>query len=268
MARILIVGSGVVGQATGKGFAKKGHSVSYVDINPETIAKLQDEGLDAMTAADVDWNAVDAVMLAVPTPSVDGQIVLDYIEAAALDVGRGLAKSDHFVAVVVRSTVPPTTTEDRIAPILARASGKQIGVDFGVAMNPEFLRQVTSEQDFARPWITVLGTSDRRTAEVLDALYRPFGALIVNCTSVGLRTDDHPFKSLPLDADTLDVGSCVVDMVYKPGGTALLAEARRRGATVVTGMEILIAQGAASFERWTGRTASREAMRGAVPEIA
>src|SRR4051794_20940863 len=104
MARILIVGSGVVGQATGKGFAKKGHSVSYVDINPETIAKLRAEGLDAMTAADVDWNAVDAVMLAVPTPSVDGQIVLDYIEAAALDVGRGLAKSDHFVAVVVRST--------------------------------------------------------------------------------------------------------------------------------------------------------------------
>ena len=92
--------------------------------------------------------------------------------------------------------------------------------------------------------------------------------MIVNCTSIGLRADDQPFKSLPLDADTLDVGSCVVDMVYRPGGTALLAEARRRGATVVTGMEILIAQGAASFERWTGTTASREAMRAAVAEIA
>ena len=93
-------------------------------------------------------------------------------------------------------------------------------------------------------------------------------ALVVNCTSVGLRAGDRPFKSLPLDADTLDVGSCVVDMVYKPGGTDLLAEARRRGATVVTGLEILVAQGAASFERWTGRSASREAMRGAVVEIA
>ena len=60
----------------------------------------------------------------------------------------------------------------------------------------------------------------------------------------------------------------MVDMVYRPGGTALLAEARRRGATVVTGMEILIAQGAASFERWTGTTAPREAMRAAVAEIA
>jgi shikimate dehydrogenase len=93
-------------------------------------------------------------------------------------------------------------------------------------------------------------------------------ALVVNCTSVGLRAEDRPFKSLPLDADTLDVGSCVVDMVYKPGGTGLLAEARRRGATVVTGTEILIAQGAASFERWTGTPASREAMRAAVAEIA
>jgi shikimate dehydrogenase len=92
--------------------------------------------------------------------------------------------------------------------------------------------------------------------------------LIVNCTSIGLADGDQPFKSLPLEADTLIVGSCVVDMVYKPGGTALLAEASRRGAYVVTGMEILIAQGAASFGRWTGTTASREAMRAAVAEIA
>ena len=182
MARILIVGSGVVGQATGKGFAKKGHCVSYVDINPQTIAKLRAQGLTAMTAAEVDWNALDVVMLAVSTPSVDGQIVLDYIETAALAVGRGIAQTDHFVTVVVRSTVPPTTTEDRIAPILERASGKQAGVDFGVAMNPEFLRQVSSEQDFARPWITVLGTTDRRTADTLDTLFRSFGALIVHCT--------------------------------------------------------------------------------------
>jgi UDPglucose 6-dehydrogenase len=49
-------------------------------------------------------------------------------------------------------------------------------------MNPEFLRQVSAAQDFARPWITVLGASDRHTAEVLDLLYAPFGALIVRCT--------------------------------------------------------------------------------------
>jgi len=88
--------------------------------------------------------------------------------------------------------------------------------------------------------------------------------ILVNCTSVGLRETDLPFKSLPIEADTLGVGSYVADMVYRPGGTPLLAEAERRGATVVTGLEILVAQGAASFERWTGRTAPRQAMRIAV----
>ena len=182
MSRILIVGSGVVGQATGKGFTKKGHNVSYVDIRPETIAKLRAQGLDAKLASEVDWDQIDIVMLAVSTPSANGKIVLDYIESAALDVGRGLAKTDNYITVVVRSTVPPTTTEKRITPILEQASGKKVGVHFGVAMNPEFLRAVSSEQDFARPWITVLGTSDRRTAEIMDTIYAPFGALIVRCT--------------------------------------------------------------------------------------
>jgi shikimate dehydrogenase len=86
----------------------------------------------------------------------------------------------------------------------------------------------------------------------------PFAAdLIVNATSVGLRE----FKALPVPADTVGAGSCVVDMVYRDGGTRLLDEARRRGAVGVDGLEILVAQGAASFERWTGRPAPRDAMR-------
>jgi UDPglucose 6-dehydrogenase len=182
MSRILIVGSGVVGQATGKGFARHGHAVSYVDINPQTIAQLRAEGLVATLPTEADWSAADVVMLAVPTPTVDGKVVLDFIETAALDIGRGLAQTERFVVVVVRSTVPPTTTEQRITPILEQASGKRARVDFGVAMNPEFLRQVSAAQDFARPWITVLGASDRRAAEQLDRLYAPFGALIVRCT--------------------------------------------------------------------------------------
>jgi len=89
-------------------------------------------------------------------------------------------------------------------------------------------------------------------------------ALLVNCTSVGLHETDSTFKSLPIAADTLGVGSYVADMVYRPGGTPLLVEAQRRGAAVVTGLEILVAQGAASFERWTDMTAPRQVMRGAV----
>jgi UDPglucose 6-dehydrogenase len=182
MARMLIVGSGVVGKATGKGFARKGHDVTYADINPDVIARLQAEGLKATTTARVDWSQVEIVMLAVSTPSVNGRIVLDYIEAAAMDVGRGLSTTTNYVTVVVRSTVPPTSTEQRLTPILEQASGKRAGEGFGVAMNPEFLRAVSSEQDFARPWITVLGTNEPRTAALLDAIYQPFGALIVRCT--------------------------------------------------------------------------------------
>ena len=97
------------------------------------------------------------------------------------------------------------------------------------------------------------------------AVERPSTAqIVVNCTSVGLADPAVTFKALPLQADSLGAGSCVVDMVYRDGGTRLLEAARTRGADVIDGLEILIAQGAASFERWTGRTAPRQAMRDAV----
>jgi UDPglucose 6-dehydrogenase len=182
MAQMVIVGSGVVGQATGKGFAKKGHHIQYVDVDPQTITTLHTASLSAGTIEEVNWDDVDIVIMTVATPSVNGRTVLDQIEAAARHVGEGLARTDHYVIVVVRSTVPPTTTEERIIPILERASGKLVGVDFGVAMNPEFLRQTSSEQDFARPWVTVIGSNDPRTLDFMRKLYKPFGALIVECT--------------------------------------------------------------------------------------
>jgi len=101
------------------------------------------------------------------------------------------------------------------------------------------------------------------------AVGRPERAdILVNCTSVGLHDAGSTFKALPLDADSWGTGSLVVDMVYRDGGTRLLEAARTRGASVVDGSEILISQGAASFERWTGQTAPRQAMREAVAPIA
>ena len=82
------------------------------------------------------------------------------------------------------------------------------------------------------------------------------------------RPGEDPFKALPIRADDLSAGRTVVDMVYREGGTLLLNTARDRGADVVDGLEILVAQGAASLERWTGRTAPDEAMREAVADIA
>jgi shikimate dehydrogenase len=92
--------------------------------------------------------------------------------------------------------------------------------------------------------------------------------IVVNCTSVGLDDPAATFKALPLRADELGAGSLVVDMVYRAGGTHLLEAARTRGARVIDGLEVLVAQGAASFERWTGLEAPREAMRDAATTIA
>jgi shikimate dehydrogenase len=115
-----------------------------------------------------------------------------------------------------------------------------------------------------------------RTPERAEALADEFGArtgdepgeIVVNCTSVGLHDPSATFKALPINADDLRVGRTVVDLVYRNGGTLLLNTAQANGAEVVGGLEILVAQGAASLERWTGRTAPDQAMREAVTDIA
>jgi shikimate dehydrogenase len=117
-----------------------------------------------------------------------------------------------------------------------------------------------------------------RTSERAAALAAQLGAvavstsapadILVNCTTVGLEWGDDPFKTLCLRADDWGAGTLVVDMVYRRGGTLLQRTAQANGAEVVDGLEVLVAQGAASFERWTGRTAPRQAMREAVADIA
>jgi shikimate dehydrogenase len=85
--------------------------------------------------------------------------------------------------------------------------------------------------------------------------------LLVNCTSVGLHDVSTTFKELPLDADALGDFSCLVDLVYRDGDTALITAARGREVPVVDGLEILVRQGALSLQAWTGVQAPIEAMR-------
>jgi len=93
---------------------------------------------------------------------------------------------------------------------------------------------------------------------------RPIAAeVLVNCTSVGLDRTSSPFKDLPLDADAISEYATVVDLVYREGGTALIEEAERRGASTVDGLEILVRQGALSFSLWTGLDAPLDVMRAA-----
>jgi len=96
----------------------------------------------------------------------------------------------------------------------------------------------------------------------VEAVAVPMAAeVLVNCTSVGLTDPSSTFKELPLKADSVGEYACVVDLVYRAGGTMLAQEARRRGSQVVDGLEILVQQGALSFEGWTGRAAPVQVMR-------
>ena len=86
--------------------------------------------------------------------------------------------------------------------------------------------------------------------------------LLVNCTAAGLHDQTATFKHLPLEADGVGDFATVVDLVYTSSGdTALITAARRRGSATVDGLEVLVRQGALSFESWTGRRAPLEVMR-------
>ena len=88
--------------------------------------------------------------------------------------------------------------------------------------------------------------------------------LLVNCTAVGLRAEPGEAQALvqlELDEEMLAGYGYVADLAYRDGPTELLAAAARAGARTLDGLEVLVAQGALSFELWTGRAAPLEVMR-------
>jgi shikimate dehydrogenase len=112
-----------------------------------------------------------------------------------------------------------------------------------------------------------------RTSERAEALARDLGAravkvaepadLLVNCTSIGLRGESEQLSQLGLTPDRLGDYRLVVDLVYGAGSTQLIAAAKELGVHTVDGLAVLVAQGALSLERWTGRTAPLDVMLGA-----
>lgn len=114
----------------------------------------------------------DVVFIAVGTPSrEDGSIDLSQMESACVSLGEQLKETKKFVTVVVKSTVIPGTTKNFVGPILEKTSEKKVGKDFGLGMNPEFLREGTAIYDFLNPDKIVVGINDSKTKEVLEKLY-------------------------------------------------------------------------------------------------
>jgi UDPglucose 6-dehydrogenase len=187
MERIYIVGSGVVGKATGQGFAHMGHSVTLVDVLPERVAALTAEGLNARIGIDLRDAPESYIFLTLPTPHSGRRYDLSAFEQGVRDVGKALVDAPAMHTVVVRSTVPPRTTEELVKPLLEEASGKKEGIGFALASNPEFLRAASAADDFRWPWMTVIGARSKRVQERLSALLVPFGG--------ELRVFDNPTTS-------------------------------------------------------------------------
>ncbi len=173
--KVAVIGSGVVGEATGRGLIRRGHKVKFIDIKRETVERLKQEGLSAFTWEDLGAKSVDddAVVFTVSTPTEKGKINLEYLKAAAVAAGRRMVGVDNYQVIVVRSTVSPGTTEE-VAKVVEEQSGRKSGKDFGVSMNPEYLREVSAVDDFDNPWMITIGQLDQRSGDMVAKLYEGF----------------------------------------------------------------------------------------------
>jgi len=191
--KISVMGTGYVGMVSGACLAAKGHEVTCVDIDKEKIANINkavppiyEKGLDDLLknhigknliATDDLYNAVldtELSLIAVGTPFDGEHIDLSYIKEVSRQIGEVLKEKKDYHVIVVKSTVVPGTSDEVVLPILESASGKKAGVDFGVGMNPEFLREGEAIDDFMNPDRIVLGGIDKKTHHVLREVYSPF----------------------------------------------------------------------------------------------
>ncbi|MEL7300588.1 MAG: UDP-glucose/GDP-mannose dehydrogenase family protein [Pseudomonadota bacterium] len=194
---ISIVGLGYVGAVSTACLASLGHRVVGVDIDREKVAdiaagrspihekdlgRLLAEGVEAdlVTATDDLAQAVrdtDVTFVSVGTPTAaDGGCDYRFIEAAARSMAEGLAQKSDFHVFVMRCSIPPGTTMRVMTPIIEEVSGKTLGLDFGVAFNPEFLREGVAVDDFYAPPKTVIGATCERTGAIMRDIYAPVDA--------------------------------------------------------------------------------------------
>lgn len=196
---ISVVGSGYVGLITAAGFAEKGHKVTCVDIVREKVdsinskkSPIYEKGLDEILQKEVGRNlnasmdlegAVfnsELTFICVGTPSLEnGSVDLKYIKESVRKIAEILKRKKSFHIVVVKSTVSPGTTNEVVTPVLEKISRKKAGVDFGIAVNPEFLREGIAVEDFRRPDRIIIGNSDPKTMEALEKLYSDFNTTIL-----------------------------------------------------------------------------------------
>ena len=113
---VSIIGSGIVGQATGMGLALNGTKVLFQDIDRKKLQNLREKGYETTDSLLEAITTSEVVFVAVPTPTVDKKIVLDIVQECTKDIGKILPKTWKYVDIVYRSTIPPGTTRTPAAP--------------------------------------------------------------------------------------------------------------------------------------------------------
>jgi UDPglucose 6-dehydrogenase len=187
MKNIAVVGTGYVGLVTGTCLAEMGNQVICIDNNTQKVAKMQageipiyEPELDTLFERNIKAGrlnfttnlaegiaAAEIIFLALPTPpGADGAADLSFVLGVAEELGKLIT---DYKVIVDKSTVPVGTAEKVQAAIAKNAQ-----TEFAVVSNPEFLREGFAVSDFMKPDRVVLGCSDTRAAEIMEALYKPF----------------------------------------------------------------------------------------------
>jgi GDP-mannose 6-dehydrogenase len=177
--------------------ASAGHSITGVDVDPAKLDLIRG-GHSPVTEPDLDGllrqgleqgritvtgdtaaavRASDVSLICVGTPSRrNGSLESTYLERVLEEIGGALAGHASYHVVAVRSTLLPGVLESQLIPLLERASGRKAGVDVGVCVNPEFLREGSAIRDFLSPPFTLVGASDDKAADTLLAAYAHLNA--------------------------------------------------------------------------------------------
>jgi GDP-mannose 6-dehydrogenase len=198
--RISVFGLGYVGCVSAACLARQGHTVIGVDVDPQKLAAVAggrspvlEPGLDQLIGevakagklqATLDGQAAvqqtDVSLICVGTPSnVNGSLNLKYLDRVGMEIGTALATKNEYHLVVVRSTVLPGTARGRLGLLLEQHSGRRAGDDFGICMNPEFLREGSAIQDYDHPSLIVIGELDAKSGDIAERLYEGIHAPVV-----------------------------------------------------------------------------------------
>lgn len=197
---VTVIGLGFVGLTTALGLAELGNKVYGIEADENKAGLLQHgkvpfmepmltEMLNKHSHTDFILNSTleeaiadsEAVFFCVGTPyGENGEANLDYL-FSAIDQVLDAISDDKFRCLVIKSSVPPSTTKEIIIPYIC-SKGKKVSEEIGVAVNPEFLREGHCWEDFVGADRVVIGVEDDKSEKILRGIYAEFSS-VINCVS-------------------------------------------------------------------------------------